>query len=257
MPAFTFSAKLDTSSFDAALARLVQQQLPYAGSVALNKTANAVLDAERGTMRGVFDSPTPFTLNSLRVKRATKSDLVAEVRFKDGTSSNRSAEKYVTPEVLGGNRRGKGIELLLRSRGLLDAGSYIVPGSAAKLDANGNLVRSQYNQILDQLKIATRTRRSTRQPKVKTPATGGRKRRPALGVRRYFVGSPGGGTQPRGIWARYRTTSGYGLEPILLFVRDPHYTDRFPFNTVGEAIASVSFPREMQAALAQAIASAR
>lgn len=147
MPAFTFSAKIDTSDFDAALARLVQQQLPYAGSVALNKTANAVLDAERGTMQGVFDNPTPFTLNSLRVKRATKSDLVAEVRFKDATSGNRSAEKYLTPEVLGGNRRVKGIELLLRSRGLLDAGSYLVPASTAKLDANGNLMRSQYNQI--------------------------------------------------------------------------------------------------------------
>lgn len=255
MPAFAF--RLDTSSFDAALKALVNKQLPYASSVALNKTANAVLDAERRTMESVFDNPTPFTLNSLRVKRATKTDPVAQVRFKDPTAGNRSAEKYLDAEVRGGDRAVKGIELLLRSRGQLDAGSYLVPGSAAKLDASGNLARSQYNQILDQLKTATRPRRGAKPVDRKTPAAGARKRRPAMGVRRYFVGAPGGGTQPRGIWARYRTSSGYGVEPILMFVREPHYTDRFPFDTVGEAIASVTFPREMQAALANAMANAK
>ncbi|WP_246797466.1 hypothetical protein [Burkholderia perseverans] len=75
--------RVDTALFDSQVEDHVQRQLPFAASVALNKTANVAKQALADEMCDVFDRPTPYTLRSLRVRRATKRQLVARVGFID------------------------------------------------------------------------------------------------------------------------------------------------------------------------------
>jgi hypothetical protein len=191
-------------------------------------------------------------MNALYVKGATKTNLLVEVRYKDDTFKGTSATKYLAPQAEGGDRHVKRIEALLRARGLLPAGMYVVPGSAAKLDAFGNFSRGQYSQILAQLQASRdRAQNETNQSRKRR-----RRRNPAADAR-FFVGRPGNGTLPPGVWARYRFASGNAVRPILLFVRAPHYTERFPFDQVGHDTAAATFPTEMAAALQMAVKTRR
>lgn len=56
-----------------------QKQLPFATSLALNRTAQAIRKDLRSEMERVFDRPTPFTLNSLQITSSSKTDLTAAV----------------------------------------------------------------------------------------------------------------------------------------------------------------------------------
>lgn len=249
MPASVFSMKVDSSDFEAALDDHVQRQFPYAASVALNRTGAAVMAAEQKTMRDVFDRPTPYTMNALYLKRATKTNLLAEVRYKDDTFKGTPATKYLAPQAEGGDRNVKRIESLLRSRGLLPSDMYVVPGEAATLDIYGNISRGQYSKILAQLQAS----RDRAQNETKASRKRRSRRNPATDVR-YFVGRPNGSTAPLGVWGRYRFAHGSAVRPILMFVRAPHYSQRFPFDQVGNGTAAATFPTEMQAALAMAMA---
>ncbi|RKP46673.1 hypothetical protein D7S86_24600 [Pararobbsia silviterrae] len=146
-----FSMTVDTTQLGSAIEDHVQRQMPYAISVALNRVGRAVIAAEQKTMNDVFDRPTPYTLNALRLKAATKTNLVAQVAYKDDAYKGTPATKYLSPQVDGGARSVKRIESLLRARGLLPSDMYTVPGSAAVLDQYGNFSRGQYSQILAQL----------------------------------------------------------------------------------------------------------
>lgn len=246
----SLDARIDTSSLDAGLERHLQQQLPYATSVALNAIGTAVIAAEVKSMRSSFDDPVPYTLNSLRLVRATKSNPVAQVRFKDGSSGGRSAEKYLEPEAVGGDRNVKGIEAFLRARGLLPSDMYLMPGDGATLDSFGNFSRALYTQIIRQLAVVGPTRKKGR------PKAGMKRANPTSDVR-YFVGRPGGGKQPLGVWARYEFALGYAVRPILIFARKPTYAERFPFYEVAQSTVTETFPTAMQAAWQSAISTAR
>ncbi|WP_322105862.1 hypothetical protein [Paraburkholderia sp. J41] len=247
----SFSMKVDTSQFEAAIDDHVQRQIPYAASVALNRTGKAVIAVEQKTMRDVFDRPTPYTLNALRLKAATKTKLVAQVSYKDESFKGTPATKYLAPQVDGGARNVKRIESLLRARGLLPSDMFTVPGSGAKLDQYGNFSRGQYSQILAQLQASRDSAQN------ETSVSRRRKRRnPSTDVR-YFVGRPGGGKLPLGVWARYQFAQGYAVRPILMFVRAPSYSKRFPFYDVANATTEATLPTELQAALAMALATRR
>ncbi|QNB10816.1 hypothetical protein G5S35_03990 [Paraburkholderia tropica] len=247
----SFAVNLDTTQFEAAVDDHVQRQLPYAASVALNRTGKAVIAVEQATMRNVFDRPTPYTLNALRLKPATKTKLIAEVSYKDESFKGTPATKYLAPQVDGGPRSVKRVEALLRARGLLPADMYTVPGSAAKVDQYGNFSRGQYSQILAQLQASRDSAQN------ETPTSRRRKRRNPTADVRYFVGRPGGGRLPLGVWARYQFAQGYAVRPILMFVRAPTYSRRFPFYDVADATSAATLPTEMEAALAMALATRR
>jgi hypothetical protein len=246
-----FSMKVDTTQLKGAVEDHVQSQMPYAISVALNRTGRAVMAAEQKTMRDVFDRPTPYTLNALRLKVATKTKQVAEVSYKDEAFKGTPATKYLAPQVDGGARSVKRVESLLRARGLLPSDMYTVPGSGAKLDQFGNFSRGQYSQILAQLQASRDYAQN------ETTASRRRKRRNPSKDVRYFVGRPGGGRLPLGVWARYQFAQGYAVRPILMFVRAPHYSKRFPFYETADAMTAATLPGELEAAIAMAVATRR
>ncbi|MGN7985154.1 hypothetical protein [Burkholderia sp. 22313] len=247
----SFTFRVDTSRLHAAAEDHVQQQLPFAISKALNETAQAAKAALADTMRQVFDRPTPYTMRSLRIKSATKKRLEARVGFIDESFKGTPATTYLMPQVSGGPRSVKRVEGLLRARGLLPSDMYVVPGAAAQLDQYGNFSRGQYSKILAQLQ-ASRDRTQN-----ETARSRKRRKRDPLRDARYFVGRPGGGKMPLGVWARYKFAAGYAVRPVLMFVRAPRYGERFPFDRVVETVSTRTLPTAFEAALKLAMATRR
>jgi hypothetical protein len=247
----SFQIRVDASSLVRGIDDNVQRQLPYIQATALNNTARQAQSALKAAMPQYFDRPTPYTLSSTRITYATKAKPVATVGYKDDSFKGTPATKYLLPEVDGGTRNVKRIESLLRGNGLLPYDMYVVPGSAAQLDRYGNFSRGQYSKILAQLQ-ASRDRTQN-----ETKASRGRKRRnPSTDVR-YFVGRPGGGRMPLGVWARYQFAHGYAVKPVLLFVKAPRYTARFPFDQIVADVVDANLGANVAAAFALAASTSR
>lgn len=119
---FTLSVKSDVRALSKKLDALARKQLPFATAQALNATAEQVRDAERENMRKVLDKPTPFTLNSVAIKRASKSNPVAQVYVKP------IAVSYLLPYEIGGKNK-------LNSRALIKP-------VGQKVNQYGNLPRT-------------------------------------------------------------------------------------------------------------------
>lgn len=79
-----------------AISEFAAKQVPFATAQALNALAVDVQRAEQANMRRVLDRPTPFTVNSVRVQRANKRNLVATVFVMD------IAARYLEPYEVGG-----------------------------------------------------------------------------------------------------------------------------------------------------------
>ena len=222
--------------------------------VAINSTAHAVRQAARVEMSRAFDRPTPYTLNSLFLKYATDRDLSAVVWLKDERAAGKGtpATKYLAPQIEGGARRMKRFERALKVKGLLPDGMFAVPGAGAKLDAYGNMSRGLIVQILSALGAAEINRAGL-------PASGYDANRTASSIKRrgkklaqFFVGRPGGGRLPLGVWQR--STSDFGrkggrIRPVLIFVKALQYKARFRYFEVAEATVKTEFPRRLRDAL--------
>jgi hypothetical protein len=232
-----------------------RQQLPFATAVALNKTAELVQAAEVKEMRDVFDRPTPYTLNSLYVKRATKSNLEAEVKLKDDVYKGTPAAKYLLPEIVGGLRRLKRFEKALQSVGAMPPGYFAVPGAAAKVDQFGNLDRGLIVQVLSYFKAFSAAGYHAN-------ITAARREKIARGTKKkigyeYFVGAPAGGKLPLGIWQRFHLGHGSAIKPIIIFMPHAIYREVFDFQYVADRVVAKNFAGEFDKAFAMAIATAK
>lgn len=194
---------------------------------ALNHTANQARQALRVEMESVFDSPTPWVLNSTRVLNAKPSpspEAALWVKDESGGKNPFSAEDYLLPQVDGGERFTRNSEKYLRRAGILPAGRFVVPGQGARLDGYGNIQRGHMMQILSGLKAmarsgsdhnATESRRSLRKGHASA----------------FFVMKRG--KTPIGIAER----RGKGVVMVLAFVRQPQYRERFKFHDVVRRVA--------------------
>jgi hypothetical protein len=233
-----------THNLDAVAKRIEQRvrRIPDAAALALTNTAHAVRQAEYDHMRKVFDRPVPFTLNSLYVKAASRGNLTAVVWLKPG------ANNYLHAQIFGGTRKLKRFEKALQhARGGLGqpmpANMFAVPGTGARLDAYGNISRGQIVQILSAFQsaqdvagfAANRTARSVKRR--------GKK------LAQFFIGRPGRGKLPLGIWQRFQFAHGSAIKPVLIFVRSTRYKKLFQFYEVGEETARKTFGGYFEAAL--------
>lgn len=88
--------KVDTRSIERKLDGMVRKQIPFAKAIAVNAVAARVRDAEQANLKETFRAPSPFTVNSVVVRKATKSNPVATVYVKP------IAAKYLLPYEAGG-----------------------------------------------------------------------------------------------------------------------------------------------------------
>jgi hypothetical protein len=108
---------VDVSNAIRSLNVIQRQQIPFALSFAINRTARQVEAKLKQEMARVFDRPTPFTLSSIYVIPSTKYNLTAVVGIKDSAAKGTPASKYLLAEIEGGPRHAKRSEKALQFRG--------------------------------------------------------------------------------------------------------------------------------------------
>lgn len=213
----------------AAMERLSGDQPAAALADALNHTANQARIALRAEISSVFDRPTPFTLNAMRVLYAKPKTLDAAVFVKDekdGASKGFAPEDWFKPQVEGGPRSSKRSEDMLRTAGILPSGMFVVPGKGARLDRYGNLSRGHMNQILSGLKAAEDRSGAS------ANATGSKRSRRKGHGAAFFVMRDRSG-KAFGVGER----RGKSLSVVLAFVSQPQYTQRLDFYAVVDKVA--------------------
>lgn len=99
------------------LSRIQRRQIPYSTAVALTRTAQDIQRAEKAQMVKKLDRPTRNTVNSVRIKSATKTNLTARVFLLPWAS------EYLRWQIFGGIRPVK----------------TAVPTSNARLNSYGNI----------------------------------------------------------------------------------------------------------------------
>lgn len=229
--------------------RALGRQGAFAQVVALTRTGQEVKQAEYEEMSNVFVSPTPYTLNSVFLKPATKAKPEATVFIKDDQATSQAgipATKYIGPEIDGGSRSIKRFEKRLQLDGAMPAGWFAVPGEFARLDQYGNISRGQITQILSQLTLTKvsgySANISPRSRKGAIKRAGGQ-----------FIALPQGrGKLLPGI---YQVTQfGVGRSsprPVIIFVKSVNYSKRLDFFGVAETAAETFYEAHLDAALAQ------
>lgn len=222
----------------------VQKQLPYATSVALNKTAESAQKEIVAEMPRVFAGPTPYTLRSTFVKRSSKNQapLAAWVGFKGvgivagvGITTQEGGRTpsaiYLAPEAYSGKRIHKAFENILIRAGIMNNDEYAVPGREVKLDKYGNIPPGQFRTMLSQLGLLTS---QASRSKAKT---------------KFFY-------RPkfRGIFMRLSKDR---IAVFLKFVRQPNYKVRLRFERIVGDVSGIRFPIEFKRALDDAMETAK
>lgn len=246
------------------LSELEKAQLPFALVLALTRTAQVVAEDLRGELGVAFDRPTPATLNSLYILPATKQKLESRVWIKDGRQmgaggrpvgregawgKGRAASKWLTPEIYGGPRSHKAIESMLRRKGFLKPGQYVMPGQGAELDQYGNLSSGFLAKVLSGAQLYT-------EEGYKANATNSAKSKAKGNGKRFFVMRD----SKRGAFAvAERTEKGRAGLKIVLAVasRAPTYKPQFDFFGLAQRKAAMALPVEFSKAMIQALSTRR
>lgn len=247
----------------AQLAQFSDRRFNAAMATALTRTAVQVRDAVQAEMPRVLDRPTPYTTRQLRYVPAKADRLAAAVgfnvvnvtdergatiAFRDLGPGETPAGKYLQPNIEGGARRLKRLEVALRALGALPDGWLTVPGQGAALDAYGNVSRGQVLQVLSQLRVQLLSG-SDRNASFNARKQIAAQRR-AGG--RYYVVPPGKGKVQPGIYQREFV--GRNITPVFIFVRGANYKRRFDFDGVSQRLAAQALPLEVNRAVAESLA---
>jgi hypothetical protein len=240
----TIDVKTDIAEALKKLYKLDARQFPFVVALAMNRTMKMVKADLRTEMQRVFDKPTPFTLNSMRIIAATKDKLESQVNpsFASQTSGT-PANSVLQAEIYGGKRALKSHERKLQQVGILPSGMYAVPGADAPKDAYGNVPGSYIAQMLTAL---------INNPESYQAPMAARKRKGAPLV--FFAvtqqNQRANGRLPLGVYQR----SGSKIKYVMVFVKAPTYRKRFDFYALAERKAAQYLPEQLQKAAEYAIA---
>jgi hypothetical protein len=227
MDGFTISVRGDLDAFLRRIDDIEQQQVPFVTAYALTKTAQDIKAAEVDEMQRVLDRPTRFALDALFVRPATKTNLHAQVLFKDGFGSI-PASHFLGPQVEGGQRVQKSHERALQRAGVLKSDEFVVPGQGVALDGNGNMPGGVITRVLSDIGA---------NPDPLSNSTARSRRRAGKSRARYFVSRGRPGVRD-GVYER---KAGRGISPVMIFVRQPSYRKRLPFYEVATRVFQQNF----------------
>lgn len=232
--------RLNSSSNAAEVAQRINEfgrQAVFAAAVSMTRGVGDAKKAVVDEMRRAFIGPTPYALNGLVTKPATKQKLEARLWVKDNPfGKGTPADRFLLPEIYGGERGQKGMERVLQRSGLIPAGWFAVPAAGAQLDGNGNVKRSQITQMLSQLQVQSGTgyesRRSNRAASRSTVAR--------QGVTYFALPKARRGLKP-GIYLKRKFAHGSAIRPVFIFVSRVQYRSRLKFHEVGEQVSQARF----------------
>ena len=217
----SFNITLNSPALDGILAELGKQGA-FAVVQALTATAKDVQAGEREGLEQSVDRPTPFTLNAFGVDPAIKAKPTARIFMRPIQS------RYLQWQIEGGQRTYKGFEIKIKEKTF---NAFLIPGRDTPRDQYGNVSRSDIIKITAELNSSG-------------------------SARRYFAGQPKGRPDlPPGVYARVNDNT--SIEPLLIFATHAVYTKRFEWSAIARRIVDANFERNLTAALARTIATAR
>jgi len=234
------SIKHDVNQAIKGLSRLQRQQVPFATSVAINKTAVKVKQRLTRTIPQVFDRPNRMTRKSVKFPRkywSTKRKLYAKVVLQDFASKGSAPADYLHAQIHGGTRSDKRSERALRYAGILYPDEQTVMSKYAKRNKFGNITAGQYTRMLSQMYASADPMQN------KTDSTRSKKSRKQDA---FFLRRSG---SARGIWRR----RGKQIAPFLVFVKRPRYQRRFQFYKIGNSVIKRNIDQEFAKALRYAL----
>jgi hypothetical protein len=212
-------------------AKELKGQVRYGTAVALTKTAQQARDVVKASLPVVFDRPTPFTMSSVTIKPASKSNLVSTVLIKDLQA------QYLAMQETGGEgvpQPGSPINLPVEQR--TNAYGNISRGAIGRAKATGNVF------------VADGKGRTADLPPGLYQRLGVRKRKVGVGI-------------PRGSRAGMVTT-GRGKQKSLVkllvaFEQAARYRPRLGFHERVEAIVTANLRENIEREILAARASAK
>ena len=258
LPDLTMNIDLKLTGFkevEQQLRALNGQAIRSAAADAINDVAFKVRKAYQVELERVFDRVTPYIKNSIRVERATESNLQAMVQPTYLGGKGIDPSKVLLAEVQGGARRDKRSEVALRRAGILPPG-YITtiprdpfPGSD---DGRGNIRGPFMVQLLSYLQAfgeqgyranMTAKRKSKIADKTVYSSIATKRAVPMIRGYELFVStgrlrgedSVGRKNKTRhlepGIWAR-SGAFGASIRPVILFVKRGAYRQRLDMDRI-------------------------
>lgn len=210
-----------------------KKQIPFATVYSMTLTARDVAWEEIGVMQRVFDRPTPYTLNALMVKPATRKTMIAQVEFKEGFGGT-PAKRYLNPHVNGGARSQKSHELQIAP--LLKGYSYLIPASGYPVNAYGNLNGGTVRKILSQLQVSRNADANVSQSK---------RSKAKRSSHAFFISKSGQVVMER---------KGNTVRPALVGIKAPQYSKRFPFYETAAAVVADRLAVNFEVAFQRAMA---
>ena len=216
----------------------VNNKMPAVAQRAINNTAFDVRTDLIAEIERVFDRPTRATLNAVRVKRATRRDLKAEIYIHDYFGKGVPPVKYLRAVIEGGQRKHKRFERWLIHAGVMGRNEYAVPGEGIKLNKFGNITAGQYAKIVADLGYVK---------------PGGQQATSKVGRKRYFYDP---NKRPRAIWKRV-DRKGQKIVPAVVFVKSAQYKKMFRFYELANRLANEKLPRQYRRALAYELGRSR
>lgn len=213
----------------------VKNQIPFALATALTRTAQNAKRSIEAEMPRAFDTPTRWTLNSLRLEPARKTKLQAVVAVKDKVSRGNPALFWMAPEVHGGTRADKRSEMALKKMGALPNGMQAAIGRDVRTNRFGNLTKGHINEAIKGAKMTVDGGKSDND---------------------HFLIKRGKGAAGK-YFGVMRRESRRGLVMVLPFVPPAKYRLRLDFYGVGQKAVDRTFSAEVTKSLEQAIKAAK
>lgn len=243
----------EVNSLKVAIAE-IQNQLPFVMSKTINNVAFKAKEAAKTEMQSVFDRPTSFALNSLYVKKSTKTDLNAIVDFKQPDRIS-DKEHYLAAQSTGKRRGYKQFEAALYNRGILPRGYYAVPASGADIDQYGNMSRGQIIQILSYFDTFGASGFKTNMgDKGREKLAKSTKRK--YGTAYFFVKPGAKNNLHPGIYKRIYSNFGTAIKPVMVFVRGLQYQKLLDLKKIANKTYQQHFKTEFDAAFDYAMKTA-
>jgi hypothetical protein len=245
--------KSDVDKLSQAFTGLASKQVPFATSLALNRTAFIARDSLKRELYKVFDRPTPFTVNSLYTIPSTKSRLTAVVEHKDFAGKGTPASKYLRAEIEGGSRGMKRSEVALAAKTGFSK-LYYNPSKYTERDAYGSMSGAQIVKLLSNLQaFGEQGYRANLTGKTK-------KNQRKRGTYRDLIIIRAGnarGLKP-GVYERFEGELTRRLKPVLFFSLQSHtYRRRYDMNGIVNRIVDLHFGAEFAKAMDFALSTAK
>lgn len=231
---FSFEMKGDTANLNRKLSNMVQTQIPFATSKAMNETGKFLVRINKNDMKRKFTNANAFTLNAFYFQPAKKRNLVMTVRRKD----KQVGKHYLEVQDKGGLRPRKGVEKRFEREIPYNGIFRAMTPTSRTGGSKNNILMSQVNKVSAGIK----------QPYSKS------------GVR-YFAAGPhslgkfGGGNKTGGI---YRVT-GKGKPQKMFHILDhmPRYKKKTDFHGLMNKFASKHMKLMLKKTMKQALRTAK